>query len=545
MNSTERAVGRYHVEGELGRGGMAVVYLARQLDLDRRVALKELALAPSADASLAKRFLREARLAGSLSHPNIVTVHEYFEHGGVPYIAMEYMERGALRSYVGRLSLAQIGAVLEATLAGIGYASSRQIVHRDIKPENIMVSAEGRAKIADFGIATATNAVRSTASMTAAGTAVGTPNYMAPEQATAQRVGPATDLYAIGIVAFELFAGRPPFADTGDPLGVLMRQVSEPVPPLRMLVPSIDVGISNWVEWLLRKDPRMRPQSAAAAWDQLEERMIAQLGPRWRRGSALVAPVDLGRTAGFTNTARRAAATPATSRLYDTGQDPTSPPRTLNGVPPAAPARPPAGRFRAAAGVFKGVVAVAVAAALVMAALRLPHQGNSGGSKTIEAASLIQAPPDSHASTTASPTASPVADLNVPFASPQSGLSTSSLKDQVPVAQKLAKSYRAAAVQIASLPGQTPAIRKLMFALKATAKAYDSAARAGARNDLTAFTQATERITAGKKLVRMEVAAINSDGQPAHNQDKVQPQTGGGCAGDSQSDDPSDDSCSD
>jgi serine/threonine protein kinase len=231
MNSTERAVGRYQIDGELGRGGMAVVYLARQLDLDRLVALKELALGPTADTSLAKRFLREARLVGSLSHPNIVTVHEYFEHAGTPYIAMEYMERGALRRYVGRLSLAQIGAVLEAALAGIGYAAGRQIVHRDIKPENIMINAEGRAKIADFGIATATNAVRSAASMTAPGTAVGTPNYMAPEQATAQRVGPATDLYAIGIVAFELFAGRPPFADTDDPLGVLMRPVSDPIPP--------------------------------------------------------------------------------------------------------------------------------------------------------------------------------------------------------------------------------------------------------------------------------------------------------------------------
>jgi hypothetical protein len=542
MNSTERAVGRYQIDGELGRGGMAVVYLARQLDLDRLVALKELALGPTADTSLAKRFLREARLVGSLSHPNIVTVHEYFEHAGTPYIAMEYMERGALRRYVGRLSLAQIGAVLEAALAGIGYAAGRQIVHRDIKPENIMINAEGRAKIADFGIATATNAVRSAASMTAPGTAVGTPNYMAPEQATAQRVGPATDLYAIGIVAFELFAGRPPFADTDDPLGVLMRQVSEPIPPLRLVVPSIDVGISNWVEWLLAKDPRMRPQSAAAAWDQLEERMIANLGPRWQRDAGLAAVAGPGRGPGFEQTARRGFATPATRPLQGTRRDRTAPPRTLRGNPLAPPA-PPAGRFRAVAGVFKGVVAVSVAAALVGAALHLPRQTNGAAARSVTAASLTPATSGSQPSTTAS-TGSPVDALNVPFASPQSGLKTSSLKDQAAVAHKLAKSYRAAADRVASLPAQTAATRKLALALKTTATAYDNAARAAARNDTPAFIRATNRIEIGKQLVRLEVAAIKREGQPGQPEDGAQqPTTDQGCVGDSQSDDPSDDAC--
>jgi hypothetical protein len=543
MNSTERAVGRYHIEGELGRGGMAVVFLARQLDLDRPVALKELALAPTADASLAKRFLREARLAGSLSHPNIVTVHEYFEHAGIPYIAMEYMERGALRRYVGRMSLAQIGAVLEAALAGIGHAASRQIVHRDIKPENIMINTEGRAKIADFGIATATNAVRSPASMTAPGTAIGTPNYMAPEQATARQVGPATDLYAIGIVAFELFAGRPPFAGTEDPLGVLMRQVSEPVPPLRLVVPSIDVGISNWVEWMLAKDPRMRPQSAAAAWEQLEERMIANLGPRWHRDAALVALTNPDRAPGLQQAARRALATPATRRLSDAFEhNPTAQPRTLRGTPSAAVGATRK-RFGAAAGVFKAFVAIALAASLVGAALQLPHHAT--GAKSVTDASLVPITPSPTQSTTPT-SASPLNGLNVPFASPQSGLKKSSLKDQVPVAQRLAASYRAAADRIASLSSQTASTRKLELALRATASAYTSAAQAGARNDLPAFIRATKRIEIGKNLVRLEVAAIKRDGQPSRQDgSQQQPTTGEGCAGDSQSDDPSDDSCGD
>src|SRR3954453_19592229 len=128
MEDLRKALGRYELLNELGRGGMATVYLARQIDLDRLVALKELAALRMPDASVAQRFLREARLAGSLSHPNIVTVHDYFERDGVPYIAMEYVERGSLRRYIGSLSLGQIGAVLEGVLAGLAHAERHTIV---------------------------------------------------------------------------------------------------------------------------------------------------------------------------------------------------------------------------------------------------------------------------------------------------------------------------------------------------------------------------------------------------------------------------------
>src|SRR3954453_17192595 len=151
-----RKVGRYEILREVGRGGMAVVYLARQTDLDRDVALKELGSFHASDPSFAQRFLRESRVAGSLSHPNIVTVHHYFEHDGTPYIAMEYIERGSLRPYVSRMTFAQIGGVLGGLLGGLPHAESHGIVHRDLKPENLMVTADGRVKIADFGIAKAT-----------------------------------------------------------------------------------------------------------------------------------------------------------------------------------------------------------------------------------------------------------------------------------------------------------------------------------------------------------------------------------------------------
>ena len=129
-------------------------------------------------------------MAGSLSHPNIVTVHDYFEHDGTPYIAMEYVERGSLRPYVGQADLAQIGGVLEGLLAGLAHAEQHGIVHRDLKPENLMVTSDGRVKIADFGIAKATTQMQTGAFLTATGTTVGTPTYMAPEQAMAQDIGP-------------------------------------------------------------------------------------------------------------------------------------------------------------------------------------------------------------------------------------------------------------------------------------------------------------------------------------------------------------------
>src|SRR5436190_6375220 len=182
MPEPARTVGRYEIIDQIGRGGMAVVYKARQQRPARVVALKELrGFHGDDDPSSAQRFLREADLAGSLSHPNIVTVHDYFEHEGTPYIAMEYVECGSLRPYVGKMTTAQIGGVLEGLLAGLTNAEQNGIVHRDLKPENLMVTSDGRVKIADFGIAKATTTIHKGAFVTATGVTVGTPHHMAPE----------------------------------------------------------------------------------------------------------------------------------------------------------------------------------------------------------------------------------------------------------------------------------------------------------------------------------------------------------------------------
>jgi len=324
-----RTVGHYEVLEVIGRGGAAVVYLGVQRDLGRRVALKELASSQAAtDANFGARFAEESRLAGSLSHPNIVTVYEYFEHDGVPYIAMEYLSQGSLRPYVHLLTLAQIAGVLEGVLAGLALGQSRSIVHRDLKPENLLVTADGRVKITDFGVARAYADAVTREVVTAVGSTIGTPAYMAPEQAAGGEVGPGTDLYSLGIVAWELLVGRVPFADTETPVAVLYRQVHEPVPPVRSVAPDVDPQIEAWLSRMLAKDPADRFPSAEAAWEKLEHVVVELLGPLWRRDARLsvIEPEAAGRPltpAVFTHAPGAPGAPVAPGADRQGGADPT------------------------------------------------------------------------------------------------------------------------------------------------------------------------------------------------------------------------------
>src|ERR1700749_2523853 len=181
MEEVLKGVGRFDLLEVIGRGGAAVVYLALQRDLQRHVALKELAPFHLADTSFAERFVEESRLAGSMNHANIVTVHEFFEDGSVPYIAMEYLPHGSLRQYIGRRSMAQIAGVLEGVLAGLSHGEAHRIVHRDLKPENLLVAVDGRVKIADFGVARAYSKAATRAVVTVPGTTIGTPAPMPPQ----------------------------------------------------------------------------------------------------------------------------------------------------------------------------------------------------------------------------------------------------------------------------------------------------------------------------------------------------------------------------
>ena len=350
-----QAVGRYELLRELGRGGAATVYLARQTDLGRLVALKELTALPVSDPSTARRFVRESRLAASLNHPNVVTVHDFFEDNGTPYIAMEYLERGSLRPVMRGLGFAQAARALEGLLAGLAFAHERGIVHRDLKPENLLISGDDRVKIADFGIAKVTDEAHETTALTVKGTTIGTPTYMSPEQAMGREIGPWTDLYAVGVIAFELLAGRTPFDTGGAPMAILLRHVNEAPLELTTVDPSADPRLSDWIARLLVKEPERRAQSAATAWVELEEIVLDRLGPRWRRTTTL--PV--------TATVR----TPATLPMTGDHGASTVMPRLPRSPSPSNPRRTRSsagGGLRAArmmllAGALVAVLAVAVA----------------------------------------------------------------------------------------------------------------------------------------------------------------------------------------
>lgn len=263
-------VAGYELVRLLGRGGMASVYLARQLKLNRLVALKELSPPFAGDPEFIGRFLRESHLVGGLSHPNVVTVYDYFEDEGMPYIAMEHVARGSLRPFVTGRSFAEVVGILEGILAGLGHAHAAGVVHCDVKPENVLVTATGDVKLGDFGIARAADVAA--ASWQGAGRPTGTLAYMAPEMVTRQTVDHRADLWSVGVMAYELLAGALPATSS---------------PRLSRTARAVDPRITAWVDALLETSPNRRPQSADDACERLEEIALACLGPRWRRAARL------------------------------------------------------------------------------------------------------------------------------------------------------------------------------------------------------------------------------------------------------------------
>src|SRR4051812_19252222 len=265
---------------------MATVYLARQPDLERLVALKELAAFGSQHPQMVARFLREAQIAGSLSDPNIVTVYESFIVDGMPHISMEYLRRGSLRPIADSLQLDQAIMVIHDMLSGLTAAEKQHIVHRDLKPENVLITDDRHVKIADFGIAKAVDRVGTQEFKTATGMTVGTPAYMAPEQAMGREITPATDLYSVGVMAFEMMTGRLSF-EADSPVALLMRHVSDEPPSPLSVKADLDPALSAWILRLLVKDPAERTQTAEQAWEELEDLTISLLGARWRREARL------------------------------------------------------------------------------------------------------------------------------------------------------------------------------------------------------------------------------------------------------------------
>jgi serine/threonine-protein kinase len=251
--------GRYRMIRRIGSGGMARVFLAEDVDLHREVAIKVLHDRYSEDAQFVERFAREARAAAGLNHPNIVAIYDRGQSEGSYYIAMEYLDGETLKDVILREGPLPERRAIDVTLqllAALRFAHRREIIHRDVKPHNVMVLRDGRVKVADFGIARAGDS-----EMTEAGSIVGTAQYLSPEQARGQHVGPESDLYSVGVVLYEMLTGRVPF--TGDSaVAIAMKHVQEtPVPP-RQIVPSIPPELESVVQRAMAKDPARRYHSA-------------------------------------------------------------------------------------------------------------------------------------------------------------------------------------------------------------------------------------------------------------------------------------------
>lgn len=244
--------GRYQLGQVIGRGGMAEVRHGRDTRLDRDVAVKLLRADLAADPVARGRFEDEARAAAQLGHPHAVTVFDTGEHQGVPYIVMECLPGRTLAEELqhGRLTPDRVRSIGCQMLDALGAAHHMGIVHRDVKPGNILITAEGDAKLSDFGIAKTTEGLDHT--MT--GQIFGTPAYLAPERLDGYPATPASDLYSLGFVLYEAVSGGPPF--TGDsPLAIALATKTQPVPPLSVAVPDLDPNLAAAIERAMEKDP--------------------------------------------------------------------------------------------------------------------------------------------------------------------------------------------------------------------------------------------------------------------------------------------------
>ena len=295
--------GRYSLERELGRGGMGVVYLAREVRLDRPVAIKLLPPSKASDPKLRERFLREARTAAKLSHPNVIPIHAVEEIGEFVFFAMAYIDGETLTERVrqrGPLSPSDGARMLRDVAWALAYAHGQGVIHRDVKPDNILLESGGRVLVADFGIAS----VVAGAGALSTGEVVGTPEFMSPEQALGESVDARSDLYSLAIVGFFALSGSLPF-EGEKATEVLAKQVTELPPPLAVIAPGVPRRIAQAIDRCLAKDAAERPEGPSVLADQLSRvleqrrelpvplRVFVKRGARFDDAGALLYPFVL------------------------------------------------------------------------------------------------------------------------------------------------------------------------------------------------------------------------------------------------------------
>ncbi|HTP24186.1 MAG TPA: serine/threonine-protein kinase, partial [Anaeromyxobacteraceae bacterium] len=285
MNDADRALtsrliqalgSSYTVEGEIGRGGMGVVYHARDERLKRQVAIKVLPPDLAFREEIRVRFLREAETAARLSHPHIVPIYSVGDSpDGLVYFVMAYVDGEPLSTRLkrrGRLPPEEARRITSETADALGAAHAVGIIHRDVKPDNILLQgSRGRVVVTDFGIAKALSSTTGGATLTATGVAIGTPHYMSPEQAAGEReVDGRSDVYSLGVVAYQMLTGTLPFK-ADDIIDMLIAQIQMPPSPIRQARPDVPIpeGLANLVMRMLQKKRELRPPSAAALIEDL------------------------------------------------------------------------------------------------------------------------------------------------------------------------------------------------------------------------------------------------------------------------------------
>ena len=261
--------GRYTIERELGRGGMGVVYLARERTLDRLVALKVLPAEFMAQPTLRERFLRETQLVASMSHPNIVPVYAVEEHPSAIFYAMGFIDGESLTDRVrraGPLPPGEVARVMQEAAWALSYAHSRGVVHRDVKPDNILIErGTGRALLMDFGISRVADST-----MTAMGESLGTPQFMSPEQASGEVVDPRSDLYSLGVTAFFVLTGHAPF-EAPTVRAILAMQITKPAPSISSVSPGTPPDLAAAIDRCLAKAPEDRWPTAESLVEALQQ----------------------------------------------------------------------------------------------------------------------------------------------------------------------------------------------------------------------------------------------------------------------------------
>lgn len=276
VNLIGQTVGKYQVLEKIGDGGMAEVYRAFHSSLNREVAIKFIRPDYSLDDRFCTRFEREARIAASLTHPNIVRIFDYGLYEGRSYLVMEYIPGLTLKEYLKRsyasgvsLTLDEIVTIVTQVGDALTYIHRAGIIHRDIKPENILITNEGRVCLSDFGVARIAGAANE---QTASGAILGTPAYMSPEHilSDSSALSPASDLYSLGIILYEILTGSPPFTASA-PILVMLKHIKEPIPGL--IAPRLDLpdGMEDVLYKALAKDPTDRYQNAIAFNQDLKE----------------------------------------------------------------------------------------------------------------------------------------------------------------------------------------------------------------------------------------------------------------------------------